>query len=315
VDGLRSLGFGTPPLPLQARLVVQLVGTTGSVTLFMAFLVFGKRRRDGEQTVPDDVLESNASSILSFPTAALVPEIANAMAPTAAPPLPGGALSPDELAMPRWRRPSLLQARKSDPLRSAPSQARLTFEHGAVDPVEGHERRLLRYRLVRLLDQPDELRGNEIGFLDEGDEVQILTRAGAYRLVLCPDGSRGWIHKMTLGEVVGEAPPPVRTADVGRSFRAAPARSAMPAFDAGVGATAAAFGGTGGFGDYVRSAGESRSRPGRGSVLGSATGGVGGFRPSGFAAETRARAEALADDSGNLDADVMSAFLSARRPR
>ena len=29
-----------------------------------------------------------------------------------------------------------------------------------------------------------------------------------YWLVLCPDGRQGWIHKMTLGEVVGEAAGP-----------------------------------------------------------------------------------------------------------
>jgi hypothetical protein len=104
--------------------------------------------------------------------------------------------------MPRWRRPSLMAARKADPLRDSIDHASLTFDHGAVAPVEGYERRVLRYRLVRLLDQPDELRGTEIGFLDQGDEVQLVQRSGAYWLVLCPDGSRGWIHKMTLGDVV-----------------------------------------------------------------------------------------------------------------
>lgn len=108
--------------------------------------------------------------------------------------------------MPRWRRPSLLEARKADPLRSAATHQSLSFDHSSVGPLDGHERRLLRYRLVRLLDQPDELRANEIGFLDEGDEVQLLERAGAYWLVLCPDGSRGWIHKMTLGDAVDDAP-------------------------------------------------------------------------------------------------------------
>ena len=60
--------------------------------------------------------------------------------------------------------------------------------------------------MVRLLDTPDELRGAEIGFLDQGDEVQLLEKRGVYWLVLCPDGRQGWIHKMTLGDVVGEPP-------------------------------------------------------------------------------------------------------------
>jgi hypothetical protein len=61
---------------------------------------------------------------------------------------------------------------------------------------------------VRLLDAPDELRGQEIGFLDQGDEVQLLEKRGVYWLVLCPDGRQGWIHKMTLGDVVDETPMP-----------------------------------------------------------------------------------------------------------
>jgi hypothetical protein len=48
-----------------------------------------------------------------------------------------------------------------------------------------------------------------LGFLDQGDEVQLLERQGTYWLVLCPNGGQGWIHKMTLGEVVADenAPP------------------------------------------------------------------------------------------------------------
>jgi hypothetical protein len=52
------------------------------------------------------------------------------------------------------------------------------------------------------------LRATEIGFLDQGDEVQLLEKRGVYWLVLCPDGRQGWIHKMTLGDTVGEPAPP-----------------------------------------------------------------------------------------------------------
>ena len=110
-----------------------------------------------------------------------------------------------ELQMPRWRRPSLMEARKADPIRdAAPVAPRLTFDHGLVGPLDGRERRIIRYNVVRLLDVPDELRGSELGFLDQGDEVQLLEKRGAYWLVLCPDGRQGWIHKMTLGDVVGD---------------------------------------------------------------------------------------------------------------
>jgi hypothetical protein len=64
------------------------------------------------------------------------------------------------------------------------------------------ERRLIRYRLVSLLDLPDEVRGTEISVLDEGDEVVLLEKRGTYWRVLCPDGRQGWLHKMTLGDVV-----------------------------------------------------------------------------------------------------------------
>ena len=62
----------------------------------------------------------------------------------------------------------------------------------------------MRYRLECLLDQPDELRSQEIGLLDQGDEVELLERFGAYWRVLCPDGREGWLHRMTLGDRVGD---------------------------------------------------------------------------------------------------------------
>ena len=80
--------------------------------------------------------------------------------------------------------------------------ARLSFDRGLVGALDGRERRLIRYNVVALLDVPDELRGTEIGFLDQGDEVQLLERQGTYWLVLCPNGGQGWIHRMTLGEIV-----------------------------------------------------------------------------------------------------------------
>ena len=57
-----------------------------------------------------------------------------------------------------------------------------------------------------MLDEPDELRGAEIAYLDRGDEVQLLEKYGAYWLVLCPDGRQGWVHNMTLGDTIGDGP-------------------------------------------------------------------------------------------------------------
>ena len=229
--GLRALGLGGSEIPLAVRLAFQTIITTGGVTLAMALFAFRKRRRDGEQPEPDETLRSKAGSPAPpVSSSALVPDGGPFLPAPAAVPAPD--LPAEELSLPRWRRPSLMQARKTDPLRAASTQQSLSFDHGLVDPLEGHERRRLRYRLVRLLDQPDELRGNEIGFLDQGDEVQLLQQAGAYWLVLCPDGSRGWLHKMTLGEVI-EDDLPVRLESrrrplVDRPEPSAPARPPQP---------------------------------------------------------------------------------------
>ena len=141
--------------------------------------------------------EAAASGLAVAATATLVPP-----GPTAGTNIPNPLDA--EMAMPRWRRPSLLEARKADPIRDAVVAPRLTFDHGLVGALDGRERRLIRYSLVRLLDQPDELRGAELGFLDRDDEVQLLEKRGVYWLVLTPDGRQGWIHKMTLGDVVGQ---------------------------------------------------------------------------------------------------------------
>ena len=96
-----------------------------------------------------------------------------------------------------------MEARKADPTRGVPAAGvHLTFDGVKGDAVDGMERRRIRYRLVSLLDTPDEVRGSEIGTLDEGDEVVLLEKRGTYWRVLCPDGRQGWLHKMTLGEVV-----------------------------------------------------------------------------------------------------------------
>jgi hypothetical protein len=109
--------------------------------------------------------------------------------------------------MPRWRRPSLQQVRRTDPLRAAEAAPSLSFEAAGFLPLKDFERRYIGYRLVRLLDSPDEFRSREIGILDQGDEVQLLQRRGVYWLVLCPDGRQGWVHRMTLAEPAQTAMP------------------------------------------------------------------------------------------------------------
>ena len=210
-SAMATLGISGPRFP-ALTLAPALVTTTGAVTAAMAFGVFGRRRRDGEPPAPDEVLAAEAALGVGLASASLPsdrPGPEHNSGPGRPPALAEAAvasaiLGPNdaEAGMPRWRRPSLLEARRADPIRDVTGPARLSFDHGLVGPLDGRERRLIRYNVVRLLDVPDELRGVEIGFLDQGDEVQLLERHGTYWLVLCPNGGQGWIHKMTLGDVV-----------------------------------------------------------------------------------------------------------------
>jgi hypothetical protein len=206
-----ALDGGSSALAVALRLMPSVLVTTGGVTMTMAFLVFGKRRRDEEQTAPDAVLGAAAargSGVVAssglVPTM-IVPHAAEAASAVQAVIGPVAGSGDVDAHLPRWRRPSLMEARKADPLRSVSVSAHLTFEGQAGAAVTGLERRLIRYRLVSLLSAPDEVRGVEIGTLDEGDEVVLMEKRGTYWRVLCPTGREGWVHKMTLGDVVIES--------------------------------------------------------------------------------------------------------------
>jgi hypothetical protein len=163
----------------------------------MAFAIFGKKRRDQEPPAPDEVLHANAARGTAVAASG---DLVRGVVRNIGGPAPFDA----EASMPRWRRPSLIEARKNDPARTPHTNQPLSFDGGTVNAAEGYERRTIRYRVVRLLDAPDEFRSADIGQLDQGDEVQLIERSGTYWLVLCPDGRQGWIHKMTLGDVVSD---------------------------------------------------------------------------------------------------------------
>jgi hypothetical protein len=191
-----SLEAGFPSLPgydpfgRLSRLVPLATLLSTTTTLALAFLLFGKKRRDEEPTESDALLATAAASPYAMPGSVLAPSF------TGFDPGTGGT----DINLPRWRRPSLLAARKSDPVRNGVERATLTFQ--AQGAMAGGERMVVRYRLVQLLDRPDELLGQPVDSVDEGDEVEILERRGTYRLVVAPDGRQGWLHKMTLGEIV-----------------------------------------------------------------------------------------------------------------
>ncbi len=191
IPGLPSTDpFGR--LPRLATLAALMSTTT---TLALAFLLFGKRRRDEAPTESEANLAAAAASPYSIPGPALAPAYAGVDPGT------GGT----DVNLPRWRRPSLLAARKSDPVRNGATHINLTFGIEEASTARG-ERHVVRYRLVRLLDRPDELLGLAVDSLDEGDEVEILEERGTYRRVATPDGREGWLHRMTLGTIASDAP-------------------------------------------------------------------------------------------------------------
>jgi hypothetical protein len=102
-----------------------------------------------------------------------------------------------EVNMPRWRRPSLIEARRSDPYRSAPP-VRLPMRF-LNDNASEADLRVVRYAIAPVLDRPDEVLGLRLSDLGAGDEVQIVGASGAFIEVLCPNGDQGWVHRTTLG--------------------------------------------------------------------------------------------------------------------
>lgn len=101
-----------------------------------------------------------------------------------------------EATMPRWRRPSLLEARHADYSRLNPSgrtPMRFGSESSEIDV------RVVRYAVVPVLDRPDEVLGLRQSDLASGDEVQVLSASGMFLEVLCPNGDQGWVHRTTLG--------------------------------------------------------------------------------------------------------------------
>ncbi len=205
VSGLEGL---SPDPSLLSPISIAIVAA-GGLAMLMAFLVFGRRRRRGEED--DGALAAGAAAgypLVAAPQRAPLGGVVPMMAATATP-IPTAQAVPSLAApdldahLPRWRRPSLMEARKNDPLRGGvTAKASLTFDEQSSEVLDGRERRRIRYRMVSLLNVPDEVQGVEIGSLDEGDEVVLVEKAGTYWRVLCPDGREGWLHKMTLGDVV-----------------------------------------------------------------------------------------------------------------
>jgi hypothetical protein len=102
---------------------------------------------------------------------------------------------PEEIGIPRWRRPSLRAARQL-------SERDIPVEHLPLlfpaPPRADEDRRSVVYRLVRIGTQPDEFAGDEVGRLDRGDEVEVLAEEAGYCFVRTPLDTIGWVHRTTL---------------------------------------------------------------------------------------------------------------------
>ena len=182
--GLAALGLQGPGhIPTTPAVLVSTV----AVSTWMAFMLFTKKRKDEQAPAPDEVLHAHAAN-----GTGIAPDSDLADFP-----------DPEDM-MPRWRRPSLLVARKADPIRDpAPVRPAMAFPRQASGIPVDVERRQVRYTVAALLDRPDELRSAQIGEVAAGDELQVEGRSGTFCRIICPDGRQGWIHRTALTEPLG----------------------------------------------------------------------------------------------------------------
>jgi hypothetical protein len=192
------------PTAAVLGLSITLAGLAGMVGL--------SRRREPKQTRGREKRDqAGTAKATATAAAAATPDPDAPVDPLVESMNPVEAVDP-ELLMPRWRRPSLLAARRADPLRmSGGDRASLRFPIGDEVPTS---RRVVRYAMVALLDRPDEVLGRQRADLQAGDEVEVIEATGAFWQVACPDGLTGWVHRTTLGAVPVEPAGYRRLADV-----------------------------------------------------------------------------------------------------
>lgn len=194
---VRLLVMGSVLGGVIAAAVLAGVATTtaiaaGIVLAGIAGLVMAARR-PRRSTAADEIAAMMAEESAPRPTLDPTGSAAvEAMAPAAT-----REVDP-EANMPRWRRPSLLEARRSDPTRQAPAY-RLPMRFTA-DQIAAEDVRIVRYAVVPILDRPDEVLGRRVADLETGDEVQVLGASGGFLEVHSPNGDRGWLHRTTVGQ-------------------------------------------------------------------------------------------------------------------
>ena len=194
--------------------VIAGLGTTTAIAIGIVLAgvvgLVGVARRPPRQTAAQEI----AAMMAPAPPAPPPVTRAEATAVEAmAPPATAKDVDP-EANMPRWRRPSLLEARRSDPTRQAPVY-RLPMRFAEnLDPSV--DVRVIRYAVVPVLDRPDEVLGHRVSDLEAGDEVAVVAASGTFLEVRCPNGDHGWVHRTTVGQPAVQPvayQPPTQEAD------------------------------------------------------------------------------------------------------
>jgi hypothetical protein len=189
-------------LVMAAALIAAVIAGLGITTAVALGIVLAGvvgmvgvvRRGRGGLSTSDEI-----AAILAAPAPGASPPISLARTTAVEAMAPANAKDADtEKFVPRWRRPSLLEARRADPSLQAPSQ-RVAMRFGASE-AGALDVRLVRYAVVPMLDRPDEVLGLRLTDLESGDEVNVIGGSGAFLEIQCPNGDRGWVHRTTLGQ-------------------------------------------------------------------------------------------------------------------
>lgn len=161
----------------------------------VGLLSVARRPRTATLSAHDEIAAMMAPAPAPAPEPVARPSIGTT--PDAMAPQVDAQVNP-EAGMPRWRRPSLLEARHSDYTRVTPAN-RMPMRFSEDDSAD-IDVRVVRYAVVPVLDRPDEVLGLRQSDLESGDEVQLIGAQGGFVEVLCPNGDRGWVHRTTLAE-------------------------------------------------------------------------------------------------------------------
>ncbi|HEY2888544.1 MAG TPA: SH3 domain-containing protein [Candidatus Limnocylindrales bacterium] len=208
---MRGIARVATRLVVMALVMVGVVVTASAVGLPTAAVLgmsitlaglVGMLRLSRRPAATTDADAAVAAMRVGDPVAATPTDDPNASSdPVVAAMAPDQVVDPEAL-MPRWRRPSLLAARKADPSRLARVERIAQRFPAGTDSTS---RRVIRYAMVALLDRPDEVMGLQLADLASGDEVEVLEASGPFWQVVCPDGMTGWVHRTTLGAISPES--------------------------------------------------------------------------------------------------------------